>query len=408
MGAKAKGMKTVRLGEIFRERKEKGIDGLPVMSVTMGGGIVARESLGRRVASELRADQHSLARKGDIAYNMMRMWQGVSGLASQDCIVSPAYVVLEPSPDLDSQFAAYLLKSESTIQQLHRFSQGVTDDRLRLYFEQLKPIEVRLPPRAIQVRIAKILASVDDAIEATRAVIDQSRRLKDSLLAVLLTNGLPGRHSAFTTNGKTGRVPSDWVLKTLDELVTTDRPICYGILMPGRGHKNGVPVIKVKDIRDGKVDESQLLLTSPAIDEEFRRSRLQTGDLLITIRGTTGRVAIVPDSLDAANITQDTARVSIADETIRDFVYYALQTRQLQDQIAHNTIGQAVKGINLEEVRKLTIAIPTPNECRLIVQMFHSIELRLNTESDYFVELSKLKNALSQGLLTGRIPVQEL
>src|SRR5437870_5197303 len=89
------------------------------------------------------------------------------------------------------------------------------------------------------------------------------------------------------------------------------------ILMPGRGFRGGVPVIKVKDIRDGKVDTSDLLLTDPKIDEAYFRSRVRPGDLLFTIRGTVGRTALVPPTLEAANITQDTARIALSDSDPR-------------------------------------------------------------------------------------------
>ena len=57
----------------------------------------------------------------------------------------------------------------------------------------------------------------------------------------------------------------------LGELVETDRPITYGILKPGTGFPGGVPVVKVKDMKDGLIDQSDLLLTSPEIDNSYKR-----------------------------------------------------------------------------------------------------------------------------------------
>src|SRR5437870_1609644 len=120
------GFISVRLGDLFALRKEPGRPGLPVMSVTMEDGLVARDSLDRRVETNLRPEEHLLARKGDLAYNMMRMWQGASGLAKEDCLLSPAYVVLRPLNGLCSEFAAYLFKAPQTIALFHRYSQGIT------------------------------------------------------------------------------------------------------------------------------------------------------------------------------------------------------------------------------------------------------------------------------------------
>jgi type I restriction enzyme S subunit len=110
-----------------------------------------------------------------------------------------------------------------------------------------------------------------------------------------------------------GVIPEEWGVESLDQCVRSDAPICYGILMPGEHHDGGIPVVKVRDIIGGRVDESNLLLTHPSIDQAYKRSRLNTGDLLITIRGTTGRVAIASSALNGANITQDTARLRLRD-----------------------------------------------------------------------------------------------
>lgn len=171
------GPKTVRLGDVLAERKEPGVDGLPVASVTMSNGVVNRAALERRVESALAPSQHLLARRGDIVYNTMRMWQGVSGLAAEDCLVSPAYVVCRPLDGLVPEFAAYLLKHPEVIRMLHRRSQGVANDRLRLYYEHLAPIRVSLPCVEAQKRIATALGAADDLI----------RRSEEELQALLAT-----------------------------------------------------------------------------------------------------------------------------------------------------------------------------------------------------------------------------
>jgi type I restriction enzyme, S subunit len=83
------------IGELFEQRTERGTPGLPVMSIVMNDGLVERASVERRVESNLAPEGHALVRKGDIAYNMMRMWQGVLGRASCDCLVSPRLCCLE-------------------------------------------------------------------------------------------------------------------------------------------------------------------------------------------------------------------------------------------------------------------------------------------------------------------------
>ena len=143
----------------------------------------------------------------------------------------------------------------------------------------------------------------------------------------------------------------------LNDLIKTGRPITYGILKPGTGFQGGIPVVKVKDMQNGIIDESDLLLTSPEIDAQYQRSKLYKGDLLISIRGSVGRMAIVPESLEGANITQDTARLTI-DETYNPvYVRGVLESAPLQTEMERNIRGVAVKGINIGFLRELQIPI---------------------------------------------------
>jgi type I restriction enzyme, S subunit len=110
--------------------------------------------------------------KGDLAYNMMRMWQGAFGVAPKDCIVSPAYVVLAPGNELHSRFFEYLLKLPRSLRLLTANSQGLTRDRLRLSYKDFASISLLLPDVAEQQRIASCLSSLDELIAA------QSDKLK--------------------------------------------------------------------------------------------------------------------------------------------------------------------------------------------------------------------------------------
>jgi len=132
----------------------------------------------------------------------------------------------------------------------------------------------------------------------------------------------------------------------LDSFVSKEAPICYGILKPGKHVEGGTPVIKVKDIIGGRIatKKEELLHTSKKIDEECRRSKLSTGDRLLTIRGTTGRVAVIPPELENANITQDTARIRVSSRDDPNYLYYALQSPHVQRQIVFEYDRPSRKG----------------------------------------------------------------
>lgn len=200
------------LGDFFSNRKEPGRTGLPVMSVTMNDSLVLREDLERRTESALRPDQHLLVRRGDIAYNMMRMWQGACGLATADCIVSPAYVVLAPKPGIDSRFAYHWFKSSRMIHLFWAYSHGLTEDRLRLYFDEFADIPVSPPPLEQQRRIAAVLDAWDRAIDQTERLIAAKRRRKTGMVGRILSNSNAKRgfiRDLATVNPNNSRVPND-------------------------------------------------------------------------------------------------------------------------------------------------------------------------------------------------------
>jgi type I restriction enzyme, S subunit len=191
-----------RLGDFFSNRQEAGHVGLPVMSVTMNDSLVLRDDLERRTESALRPDQHLLVRKGDIAYNMMRMWQGACGLATADGIVSPAYVVLAPKPSIDSRFAYHWFKSDRMIHLFWAYSHGLTEDRLRLYFDEFSEIPASPPSLEQQRRIVAVLGTWDAA----------KRRQKAGIIGRILSNSDAKRgfiRDLATMNPRGQRVAND-------------------------------------------------------------------------------------------------------------------------------------------------------------------------------------------------------
>ncbi|MCB1743350.1 MAG: restriction endonuclease subunit S [Gammaproteobacteria bacterium] len=324
---------------------------------------------------------------------------------TRDGLCAHAGYLIRFTPDASQLRAAFLKQ----VLQSSRYWDWVNTSRRAQAQPNINAAEygqfpVLLPPLPEQRKIAAILSSVDAVIEQTEAVIAQLQVVKKAMMQALLTRGMPGRHTRFKQT-EIGEVPEAWEVVALDQLIEPGRPICYGILKPGRGYPGGVPVVKVKNIVDGRIEEDGLLLTSPEIDHQYRRSRLQEGDILLSIRGTTGRLAIVPHKLDGANITQDSARIAPKKAVSRDYLYCCLQSPQLQLQIKDHTKGQAVQGINIRDVRDLKIPLPVRAEQEAIASvLFGQADYQANL-SRTLVELRYTKAALMSVLLTGELRV---
>jgi type I restriction enzyme S subunit len=161
--------KEVKAGSLFANRSERGDDSLPIYSVTMTDGLVRRTSLDRRIDDLADATGNKKAYRYDIAYNMMRMWQGACGVAGEDCMVSPAYVVLLPRSGVHSPFYGYLFKLPQILRLFTSHSRGLTEDRLRLYYQDFSGIPLPQPEVREQEQIASCLLALDARI-ATESV----------------------------------------------------------------------------------------------------------------------------------------------------------------------------------------------------------------------------------------------
>jgi len=175
-----------RLGDLFTSRRERGRPGLPTLSVTLNDGLVNREDLDRKQETNLAPEEHLLVKPGDIAYNMMRMWQGAFGLADKEGIVSPAYVVLKSKAGIDPVYATYLLKSPRMIYLLWAYSYGLTEDRLRLYFDDFAKIPTQLHSPVDQIRLAKIFTATDAQIRASMNLLMNTKATKAAVLNKLI------------------------------------------------------------------------------------------------------------------------------------------------------------------------------------------------------------------------------
>lgn len=174
-----------KAASLFTNRAARGEEGLPIYSVTMNDGMVKRDSLERKVDDIGDAAGNKRAFKNDIAYNMMRMWQGALGVAPEDCLVSPAYVVLAPKKDAVPQFFQYMLKLPEMLLLLTSHSRGLTKDRLRLYFDDFARMTFRCPSPQEQQRIADFLTSLDECIAAQSKELEALKTHKNGLMQQL-------------------------------------------------------------------------------------------------------------------------------------------------------------------------------------------------------------------------------
>ena len=192
-----------RNGRLFAQRNETGFPELPVFEVSLRTGIRIRdfENSERKQVMSDRA-KYKRAVSGDVAYNMMRMWQGAVGVAPTDGLISPAYVVAQPLPGTDGRYFVKLFRTTVYKQEVDNYSRGIVKDRNRLYWEDFKAMPSCYPPPdeqgAIVEYIEKISSEIETAIDRAVREIELLNEYRSRLIADVVTGKLDVRDVAAT------------------------------------------------------------------------------------------------------------------------------------------------------------------------------------------------------------------
>lgn len=178
----------VKLVKLFDERTERNSTHLELLAITGTRGVVPRSYLGLKDNSSEDKSKYLKICAGDIGYNTMRMWQGVSAYSEYEGIVSPAYTILKPKPNINAKYFSYLFKMPSIVFMFYRFSQGLVDDTRNLKYSNFKQIKVYYPTDIKeQNAIAEILSTADREIELLKADLSEEKQKKKALMQLLLT-----------------------------------------------------------------------------------------------------------------------------------------------------------------------------------------------------------------------------
>jgi type I restriction enzyme S subunit len=187
--------RVVRNGSLFGQRNQTDYNELPILEVSLKTGVQVRDfenSKRKQVLSDI--GKYKKAAKGDVAYNMMRMWQGAVGVSPADGLVSPSYVVAKPYPHVDPQFFVALFRTGDYMSEIDNCSHGIVKDRNRLYWDQFKQILSPCPPPIEQAAIVHFLdwanGRLDRAIRAKRKVIALLNEQKQAIIHRAVTRGL--------------------------------------------------------------------------------------------------------------------------------------------------------------------------------------------------------------------------
>jgi len=178
---------TCRLAWLFLDRDERNDPELPLLEVSINAGVILREFSDDRIESTASDfNTYKVARKGDIVFNKMRMWQGAVGVAPENGLVSPDYTVALPVGNLSPEYAGLLFRTEMFSAECARSSHGIVWDRLRLYWEGFRDIIVPIPPTEEQHAIVEHIQQETVKLDALRAAAEKTTGLLKERRAALI------------------------------------------------------------------------------------------------------------------------------------------------------------------------------------------------------------------------------
>lgn len=201
-----------------------------------------------------------------------------------------------------------------------------------------------------------------------------------------------------------GVIPEDWKSTAIATLVEQTSPICYGVVQVGQYTEGGVPIVAIKYVKE--ISYAPLHRTAPNLEQPYTRSRVKGGDVLISIKGTIGRVGIVPKGFEG-NISRELARLRISNGTCAEYVAHQLEANTTQDRIMRSVVGTTRLEFSIAVLRQFEIPIPpTEIEQQAISKVLNDVDDLLEGLSCLIAKKSDLKQAAMQQLLTGttRLP----
>jgi type I restriction enzyme S subunit len=281
----------------------------------------------------------------------------------------------------------------------------------------LENIGLASPPEPEQRVIAAFLdretARIDALVAKKVRLIELLQEKRTALITRAVTKGLdptvPMKDSGVEW---LGGIPAHWDTTFLDKLIDPLRRITYGIVQPGEPDPEGIPMVRGQNYSRGWTPLEEIFRVSPAIEAPYRRARLKSGDIVMTIVGAgTGNVAIVPNWLSGANLTQTTARIAL-DMRSGDNRYFAYQLQSVVGTVSVELTvkGAAQPGLNLGHIAKYRVVVPPAPEQKRIADYLDRETAKLDTLvakiHEAIKHLNEYRTALISAAVTGKIDVR--
>jgi type I restriction enzyme S subunit len=350
-----------------------------------------------RVTKYVRAPR-VLCEQGDILVTIKGSGTGKLALAEEPYCISRQLAAVRPRT-WNSGFVLQLLSGRAAT--LRADASGLIPGLTR---EDLLGLPLLVPPLGEQRKIAAILSSVDDAIEVTRAVIDQLGVVRKAMMAELLTRGLPGRHTRFNQT-EVGQVPESWEVVRLGDVcermfVGIAQAATHAYVPSG-----GIPIIRTTNVRPNLLRADDILRINDGFADQMRSKSLRAGDVLSARTGYPGTSVVVPDQFDGAQCF--TLLVSRPGPRLKSqFLCHVMNSGIGERIVQHGQAGGAQQNLNVGIFQEAMVGLPSVEEQETVCGAIDAAYERERSEEAQIRGLRALKSALMSVLLTGEVRVK--
>jgi type I restriction enzyme S subunit len=200
-------------------------------------------------------------------------------------------------------------------------------------------------------------------------------------------------------------LPDGWTFEPLDSCCRSGS-ITYGIVQPGSPVSQGVPIVRVNNFRDMHLDLTEVMHVSPAIASKYERTKLQGGEVLLTIVGTVGQVAVAPANLAGFNVARAVAVIHPLPNISADWIALCLRSPLSRHVLVSRANTTVQTTINLKDLRALPIPIPTERERKEICALIGALDDRIALLRETNATLEAIAQALFKSWFVDFDPVR--
>lgn len=350
--------------------------------VTAVNGATISRTKGTISESGLKNSSANLTPPGSVLMTS-RATLGYAVINTVPMATNQGFINFKCSESLHNYFLMYYLRLKAA--ELERLAAGSTF--LEIPKSALRSFFVPIPSLAEQRKIAEIISTIENLCEKVRAEIEKTKELKKGLM-----------QNIFSKAEKTRKLAEMCSLITKGSTPTT-----YGFEFTN----SGVRFIKIESIgTDGEINLKQVVYVSEQAHAAFKRSILEKDDILFSIAGALGRVAIITEDLLPANTNQALSMLRLKKEKAYPwYVKYFLESDAIRKHIKDVGTQGAQINLSLAQVGNINVPLPSLSEQKQIVDILSIIDTEIKDAEKQFGAIQNLKKGLMDMLLTGKIRV---